>query len=115
MGNHMWTVDTGTCSWIWEYSSLERKMSSVEFCRDSFWNNSVWNTSVPALSQCFEETVLLGVPCVFLWVATPFWIYFLHQAGRRQTYPPPKRRVISMVFKLLSLMILMTSTCFKLV
>ena len=94
----------------WNLPAKSAQICQIEkgnkmFCRDPFWNNSIWNTTTPALTQCFEETVLLGIPCMFLWVATPFWIHFLRQAGRQQTqYPPPKRKLLTLAFKLLSLM-----------
>ncbi|XP_044754617.1 multidrug resistance-associated protein 1 isoform X4 [Coccinella septempunctata] len=38
------------------------------FCGSKFWDTSLsWNTTDPDLTVCFERTVLLWIPCVFLW------------------------------------------------
>uniref|UniRef100_A0A1B6KK54 ABC transmembrane type-1 domain-containing protein n=1 Tax=Graphocephala atropunctata TaxID=36148 RepID=A0A1B6KK54_9HEMI len=42
------------------------------FCYSTFWDvASVWDTSNPDLSLCFEKTVLVWVPCLVLWLLSP--------------------------------------------
>ncbi|XP_061080827.1 multidrug resistance-associated protein 1 isoform X2 [Conger conger] len=44
---------------------------------DPFWDwNRTWHTSNPDLTQCFQNTVLVWVPCIYLWLCLP--LYFLH-------------------------------------
>ena len=42
--------------------------SNKTFCKGDFWNLSLtWNTNDPDLTECFRDTILVGVPCAFLW------------------------------------------------
>ncbi|KAJ8344971.1 hypothetical protein SKAU_G00291640 [Synaphobranchus kaupii] len=44
---------------------------------DPFWDwNRTWHSSNPDLTQCFQNTVLVWVPCFYLWLCTP--LYCLH-------------------------------------
>ncbi|OQV17405.1 Multidrug resistance-associated protein 1 [Hypsibius exemplaris] len=46
------------------------------FCRDSFWNSSVtWHTEKPDLTECFQQSALIWVPCLFLWLTLPYQAY----------------------------------------
>lgn len=85
------------------------------FCPDSFWNETVtWNTTHPRVTQCFQETVLVGIPCIFLWLLTPFWIRFISKGSRAQ-YPPPKGKLTTLVTKITALLILAAGLIFQLV
>ncbi|XP_046682849.1 multidrug resistance-associated protein 1-like isoform X3 [Homalodisca vitripennis] len=43
------------------------------FCDSRFWDlEQTWNTPDPQFSPCFEQTVLVWAPCLFLWVLAPF-------------------------------------------
>ena len=85
------------------------------FCRDSFWNQTlVWNTTHPRLTECFQDTVMIGIPCLFLWLLTPFWLFNICRR-RRSQYPLPNRKFITLAFKILSLVILMGNVIFKLI
>ncbi|XP_015215911.2 multidrug resistance-associated protein 1 isoform X2 [Lepisosteus oculatus] len=58
-------------------------MGIDEFCSldgsDPFWDwNRTWYTPNPDLTQCFQNTVLVWVPCVYLWVCAPFYCLYLH-------------------------------------
>ncbi|GBM74838.1 Multidrug resistance-associated protein 1 [Araneus ventricosus] len=45
----------------------------VYFCDSEFWNwDSFWNSDVPTLTSCFRHSVLVFVPCAFLWIASIF-------------------------------------------
>uniref|UniRef100_W5MJY3 ABC-type glutathione-S-conjugate transporter n=1 Tax=Lepisosteus oculatus TaxID=7918 RepID=W5MJY3_LEPOC len=46
---------------------------------DPLWDwNRTWYTPNPDLTQCFQNTVLVWVPCVYLWVCAPFYCLYLH-------------------------------------
>ncbi|KFP30660.1 Multidrug resistance-associated protein 1, partial [Colius striatus] len=38
--------------------------------------NLTWYTENPDFTQCFQNTVLLWIPCIYLWVCFP--VYYLH-------------------------------------
>ncbi|XP_046899863.1 multidrug resistance-associated protein 1 [Hypomesus transpacificus] len=59
------------------------------FCKlsglDPLWDwNRTWYTANPDLTQCFQNTVLVWVPCVYLWLCAPFYCLHLycHDRGR---------------------------------
>uniref|UniRef100_A0A3B3ZX39 ABC-type glutathione-S-conjugate transporter n=1 Tax=Periophthalmus magnuspinnatus TaxID=409849 RepID=A0A3B3ZX39_9GOBI len=59
------------------------------FCRlsglDPLWDwNRTWYTANPDLTQCFQNTVLVWVPCFYLWLLAPFYCLHLycHDSGR---------------------------------
>uniref|UniRef100_A0AAQ5ZNX8 ABC-type glutathione-S-conjugate transporter n=1 Tax=Amphiprion ocellaris TaxID=80972 RepID=A0AAQ5ZNX8_AMPOC len=61
------------------------------FCRlsglDPLWDwNRTWYTANPDLTQCFQNTVLVWVPCIYLWLLVPFYCLHLycHDRGRIQ-------------------------------
>uniref|UniRef100_A0A8C6P2K1 ABC-type glutathione-S-conjugate transporter n=1 Tax=Nothobranchius furzeri TaxID=105023 RepID=A0A8C6P2K1_NOTFU len=47
------------------------------------WNRT-WYTANPDLTQCFQNTVLVWVPCIYLWLLVPFYCLHLycHDNGR---------------------------------
>nr|XP_044603416.1 multidrug resistance-associated protein 1 [Equus asinus] len=52
---------------------------------DPLWEwNVTWNTSNPDFTKCFQNTVLVWVPCAYLWVCFPF--YFLHLSRHDRGY-----------------------------
>lgn len=49
-----------------------------------FQNSSLtWYTEDPQFTRCFEKTVLVSIPCIFLWVFSPIEIYYLHTSKNR--------------------------------
>ncbi|XP_060068351.1 multidrug resistance-associated protein 1-like [Ylistrum balloti] len=49
-----------------------------EFCNGTFWDiNETWNSSWPQFTECFQNTVLVWVPCGYVWLALPFYIWYL--------------------------------------
>ncbi|XP_042720019.1 multidrug resistance-associated protein 1 isoform X3 [Lagopus leucura] len=50
-------------------------LSSLTFKRVKDWNLT-WHTENPDFTQCFQNTVLVWVPCIYLWVCFP--VYFLY-------------------------------------
>ncbi|CAN7994942.1 unnamed protein product, partial [Ixodes hexagonus] len=54
------------------------------FCGSKFWDyNQTWNTTDPDLSVCFQDTVLVWVPCGFLWLFAPLETYTLLKSSNR--------------------------------
>uniref|UniRef100_A0A8C7JPC1 Multidrug resistance-associated protein 1 n=1 Tax=Oncorhynchus kisutch TaxID=8019 RepID=A0A8C7JPC1_ONCKI len=49
----------------------------------SDWNRT-WHVGNPDLTQCFQNTVLVWVPCLYLWVCAP--IYFLYLKSHDRGY-----------------------------
>ncbi|XP_069159719.1 multidrug resistance-associated protein 1 [Procambarus clarkii] len=48
------------------------------FCNSTFWDPDVtWNTTDPDFTLCFERTVLVWVPCGFLWLFAPLEISYI--------------------------------------
>ncbi|XP_041086116.1 multidrug resistance-associated protein 1 isoform X2 [Polyodon spathula] len=46
---------------------------------DPLWDwNQTWYTPNPDLTQCFQNTVLVWVPCIYLWVCAPFYFLYLY-------------------------------------
>uniref|UniRef100_A0AAR2ILI6 ABC-type glutathione-S-conjugate transporter n=1 Tax=Pygocentrus nattereri TaxID=42514 RepID=A0AAR2ILI6_PYGNA len=52
-------------------------------CDARDWNLT-WFTPNPDLTQCFQHTVLVWFPCVYLWLCAPFYFLYLrfHHHGR---------------------------------
>ncbi|XP_065096312.1 multidrug resistance-associated protein 1 [Paramisgurnus dabryanus] len=51
---------------------------------DPLWDwNQTWYTHNPELSDCFQNTVLVWAPCIYLWVLSPFYFLHLYCHGRR--------------------------------
>lgn len=45
-------------------------------CGSSFWNQSLsWQAESPDLTPCFQETILVWIPCAFLWIFSPYELY----------------------------------------
>ncbi|MGH0129637.1 UNVERIFIED_CONTAM: hypothetical protein FKN15_048342 [Acipenser sinensis] len=50
---------------------------------DPFWDwNRTWYTPNPDLTQCFQNTVLVWIPCIYLWVCAPLYCLYLHNHNR---------------------------------
>lgn len=45
--------------------------------------NLSWYTDDPDLTECFQKTVLIWTPCIFLWVFSSFEAYYLLKSKRR--------------------------------
>ena len=46
-----------------------------KFCRGPFFDyNLTWNTTNPDLTPCMRDTVLVGIPSLFLWIVGPLWL-----------------------------------------
>ncbi|XP_007248892.3 multidrug resistance-associated protein 1 [Astyanax mexicanus] len=50
---------------------------------DPLWDwNQTWYTHTPELSDCFQHTVLVWAPCIYLWICSPFYCLHLYCHGR---------------------------------
>uniref|UniRef100_A0A8C1FVG3 Multidrug resistance-associated protein 1 n=1 Tax=Cyprinus carpio carpio TaxID=630221 RepID=A0A8C1FVG3_CYPCA len=50
---------------------------------DPFWDwNRTWQTHNPDLTPCFQNTVLVWIPCLYLWLSAPFYILYLKRNDR---------------------------------
>ncbi|XP_031148395.1 multidrug resistance-associated protein 1 isoform X2 [Sander lucioperca] len=57
-------------------------MGFDKFCSldssDPFWDwNRTWHTANPDLTQCFQNTVLVWLPCLYLWMCAPIYLIYL--------------------------------------
>ncbi|XP_040014052.1 multidrug resistance-associated protein 1-like [Xiphias gladius] len=55
----------------------------------SDWNLT-WYTSRPDLTQCFQHTVLVWFPCVYLWTCSPLYLLYLQFRTHRGVIPLSK-------------------------
>ncbi|KAM5227272.1 multidrug resistance-associated protein 1 isoform 2-T2 [Ctenodactylus gundi] len=50
---------------------------------DPFWDwNVTWHTSNPDFTKCFQNTVLMWVPCCYLWACFPLYSVYLSRHDR---------------------------------
>uniref|UniRef100_A0A1B0DM26 ABC-type glutathione-S-conjugate transporter n=1 Tax=Phlebotomus papatasi TaxID=29031 RepID=A0A1B0DM26_PHLPP len=55
-----------------------------EFCGSAFWDaNLTWHTNEPDLTPCFQQTVLIWTPCLFLWAFSLIEIYYIRSSRNR--------------------------------
>ncbi|XP_041353920.1 multidrug resistance-associated protein 1-like isoform X2 [Gigantopelta aegis] len=49
------------------------------FCNGTLvWNeDTTWNHDWPEFTACFQDSVLVWVPCAWLWITAPLYIYYL--------------------------------------
>lgn len=48
----------------------------VSSCLYQDWNRT-WYTANPDLTQCFQNTVLVWLPCFYLWMCAPIYLIYL--------------------------------------
>ncbi|KAJ8688541.1 hypothetical protein QAD02_024336 [Eretmocerus hayati] len=79
-----------------------------DLCGSTFWDSKItWNTDDPDFTECFEETILLWIPCAFLWILAPFEFYKFRKSKSRDI--PQTCLSITKVFLTLILIILSIS------
>ncbi|XP_066599372.1 multidrug resistance-associated protein 1 isoform X2 [Prorops nasuta] len=55
-----------------------------QFCGSKFWDTDlIWNTDDPDLTECFQKTILIWVPCIFLWTFSAMEAYYLLNSKRK--------------------------------
>lgn len=59
-------------------------MVGIKICSGPLWNSSLtWYTDQPDFTSCFHKTVLVFLPCFFLWFMTPLELWLnLKNRGR---------------------------------
>nr|QST14986.1 ABCC1-2 protein [Diaphanosoma celebensis] len=51
-------------------------MGLDDHCGSPFWDlNGTWYTDLPDFPECFHQTILVWIPCGFIWLFAPFEIY----------------------------------------
>ncbi|XP_055109350.1 multidrug resistance-associated protein 1 isoform X2 [Symphalangus syndactylus] len=68
---------------------------------DPLWDwNVTWYTSNPDFTKCFQSTVLVWVPCFYLWACFPFYFLYLsrHDRGYIQMTPLNKTKTLLATF-----------------
>ncbi|XP_053327188.1 multidrug resistance-associated protein 1 isoform X1 [Spea bombifrons] len=47
---------------------------------ERFWDaNLTWYTENPDFTKCFQNTVLVWIPCIYLWLCLPFYALYLQR------------------------------------
>ncbi|XP_030761803.1 multidrug resistance-associated protein 1 isoform X2 [Sitophilus oryzae] len=55
-----------------------------DFCGSTFWNLSLtWETDDPRFTPCFEKTVLVWIPCLFLWLFSGLEVYYITNSKKK--------------------------------
>ncbi|XP_042861563.1 multidrug resistance-associated protein 1-like isoform X1 [Penaeus japonicus] len=63
---------------------MEEGVALDEFCGSKFWDaNVTWYTDNPDFTPCFERTVLVWIPCFFLWVFAPMEVFYIRSSPDR--------------------------------
>lgn len=54
-----------------------RAQANTSFCNGPLWDsNLTWYTNEPDLTECFRDTILIGIPCAVLWcIGLPIWLW----------------------------------------
>lgn len=69
-----------------EHSYLNETRSEImdKFCGSVFWNsNLTWHSDNPEFTKCFENTVLIWIPCIFVCIFCPQEIYYIKTSKER--------------------------------
>ncbi|PNI11688.1 ABCC1 isoform 3 [Pan troglodytes] len=81
------------------HSCLAPVVTKVMCLEVKDWNVT-WNTSNPDFTKCFQNTVLVWVPCFYLWACFPFYFLYLsrHDRGYIQMTPLNKTKTLLATF-----------------
>eukprot|EP00058_Branchiostoma_floridae_P021694 XP_002607184.1 hypothetical protein BRAFLDRAFT_118638 [Branchiostoma floridae] len=52
------------------------------FCGSTFWDHNLLESVDPDLTPCFQKTVLVWIPCFFLWAVAPLYYLYLRRHNR---------------------------------
>ncbi|XP_065568544.1 multidrug resistance-associated protein 1-like isoform X2 [Artemia franciscana] len=54
------------------------------YCGSPLWDaNITWNTDNPDFTDCFQKTVLVWVPCIWLWLFSLLELYYIYSSKTR--------------------------------
>ncbi|XP_008553085.1 multidrug resistance-associated protein 1 isoform X2 [Microplitis demolitor] len=77
------------------------------FCGSTFWDsNLTWYTEDPEITPCFQKTVLVWAPCIFLWIFSLLETYYLINSKRKNipyTWKFISKGVLTIVLIVLSI------------
>lgn len=74
-------------------SSSKQLYAFNAFCGEIFWDDTVFKSeSVPVFSRCFQHTVLIWVPCLFLLIVSPL---IVRQLSAKRNCPLPWSHLIT--------------------
>ena len=84
-----------------------------QFCIDPLWDlNLTWYTEEPDFTKCFHSTVLVYLPCLFLWLFMPFKLYeWKYPNANRPSIGPTKWTWIIVLRFILQSLLLVLSVC----
>ncbi|GIY33687.1 multidrug resistance-associated protein 1 [Caerostris darwini] len=69
------------------------------YCSDQFWDlNQTWNTQVPQLSSCFEDTILASLPCLLYCFVLCLHLFLLPRSASPNPLPWTWLNVSKMFF-----------------
>ncbi|XP_053196098.1 multidrug resistance-associated protein 1-like isoform X2 [Scomber japonicus] len=68
---------------------------------DPLWDwNLTWYTAQPDLTRCFQHTVLVWFPCIYLWTCSPLYLVYLKLRPPRGLIPLSKTCCAKMLLSL---------------
>jgi ATP-binding cassette subfamily C (CFTR/MRP) protein 1 len=48
------------------------------FCDSPFWDTNItWNSGILEFTNCFQNTILVWFPCVFIWIFSAFDFHYI--------------------------------------
>ncbi|XP_066289095.1 multidrug resistance-associated protein 1-like [Branchiostoma lanceolatum] len=70
-----------------------RECSSLEqFCGSPFWDADLLDSADPDVTSCFQQTVLVWVPCLYLWIVAPLYLRQLRMRSNNKVTRKMSRR-----------------------
>lgn len=82
-----------------------------QYCDTPFWNITLsWQTSLPDLTPCFQDTVLTWTPCLVTWLLAPFEAFSIAKSTKA-----PNRWHWLILSKLMFLLLTTSCTVYLLV
>ncbi len=86
--NYMWQWCLGAPRTLFSCCSVSQAVSFnnisvvlLSSCLYQDWNRT-WYTANPDLTQCFQNTVLVWLPCLYLWMCAPIYFIYLRSHDR---------------------------------
>lgn len=56
-----------------------------KFCNSTFWNSSLLDSPEADLPLCFEQTVLVWIPLIFLWLLAPWQLFHVYRSRTKRS------------------------------
>ena len=92
---------------------ISSSTGNIQFCNDPIWDlNATWYTDQPDFTKCFHSTILVYLPCIFLWINMPFKLYeWKNQNASQASNGPSKLTRIFFLRLVLQLLLFFISNC----